>query len=95
LFAQIRDKTGTGEGLKQLAEIAASHGRTEHAARLFGAVHRLRDPTGSAAPHPPDDASLVSLRAAFGRECVDAAWQEGYALPMDQAIELALEKPVA
>jgi hypothetical protein len=37
------------------------------------------------------EAALVALHAALGEDAFAAAWAEGRALPLDEAIALALE----
>ena len=64
------------------------------AARLMGAAQRLREEIGS--PVPPReqvefDQQLTTARALLAADAAfDAAWQEGRAMTMEQAIDLAL-----
>jgi hypothetical protein len=68
------------------------------AARIFGAVDRLRTEIG--APLPPKDQPrherrLAAARVAFGDDAAfDRAWREGHALTLEEAIHLVLEQPV-
>jgi predicted ATPase/class 3 adenylate cyclase/Tfp pilus assembly protein PilF len=65
------------------------------AARLFGAAEtllpaiRLEMPPAERAEH---DQAIVTARAALGEEAFAAAWEEGKAMTMEQAVEYALEE---
>jgi non-specific serine/threonine protein kinase len=63
------------------------------AARLFGAAEALRERVG-AAPHPPWRAEherwMATAWVELGEEAFAAAWAEGRALSLDQAIADAL-----
>jgi hypothetical protein len=80
--------------LECLAWVAAALGQQERAARLCGAAEALREMLG--APLPPDeraghDQAVHAMRAALGEETFAATWAAGQALPLEQAIALALE----
>nr|MDQ6923461.1 hypothetical protein [Pseudomonadota bacterium] len=66
--------------------------------RIWGAVERLRTESGSPLPpkdRPVYDRRVAAARAALGDDAAfDRAWQEGRALTLEQAIELALEETV-
>ena len=76
-----------------LARVALAVGQTEAAARLFGVVGALDAAMGYA---PPRDlqtaiaAAMDATRAAVGEAEFDAAWEEGGALSLDQAVAEAL-----
>ena len=80
--------------LERLATAAAASGRTAFSARLWGAAERLREEMGSPlAPRGQLDfeRQVAAARAALGDEAAfDRAWQEGRAMTLEQAIELAL-----
>lgn len=82
--------------LEDLGSIAAALGDPLHAARLWGAMHRLRDEMGT--PLPPDQVSIhekdvAATRAALDDDAIfDQAWQEGRAITTEQAVEYALEE---
>jgi hypothetical protein len=64
-------------------------------ALLFGTAAALRGAMG--APLPPADRAkhqrqVASTRAALGEEVVAAAWAEGRALPLEEAVASALEQ---
>jgi predicted ATPase/DNA-binding CsgD family transcriptional regulator len=84
-------------GLEGLAHVRALAGDGHRAARLAGAAAALR--TGIGAPLPPsaraDGAVATSqARAAIGGPSYLAAWDEGRALPLSDAIAEALSSPV-
>ena len=84
--------------LKELAAVVAALGASLHAARIWGAAERLRDEIGS--PLPPNERARYDLHVAAAREALeddvafDSGWQEGRALTLEQAIELALAETV-
>jgi len=77
------------EGLAQLAWAKEQPLRT---AQLFGAASSFREKIRC--PLPPVDRAdydcLPVVRAALGGETFDAAWAEGGAMTLDQAMEHAL-----
>jgi predicted ATPase/DNA-binding winged helix-turn-helix (wHTH) protein len=84
--------------LEGLAAVAASLQDSLRAARIWGATERSRVEIG--APLSPNERSgydrhVAAARIASGDDAAfDRAWQEGRRLTLDQAIDLALEKPV-
>lgn len=85
--------------LRVIASILAAHGEPVQASRLWGAAEsliaergiRLVDPVHRAAY----ERSIAAARAALGDdEAFDRAWQEGRALTIEQAIELALSSEI-
>lgn len=82
--------------LEGLAGVAAARGQTARAARLCGARDALLVRLGGALPpaHAAGLAqTLAAIRAALGEDACAAALDEGRALPLDEAIALALEGP--
>lgn len=90
---EISDKGGSAWCLERLAGIAIVQGQAEKAVRLFGAAAALRASIGSVID-PVDQASYErnrgSLRAKLGPERFKAAWDEGSAMTIEQAIAYAL-----
>jgi tetratricopeptide (TPR) repeat protein len=83
-----------GESLERFAGLALRHGRAARAARLFGAAEALRTALG--APLPPSertdyDRDVASSRAQLDAATFAAAWAQGRALPLEQAIADALD----
>ncbi len=91
---EIGDKGGSAWCLERLAGIAMAQGQSEKAVRMFGAAAVLRSSIGSVID-PVDQArykkNINSLRAKLGRKRFKAAWDEGHAMTMEQAIAYALE----
>jgi predicted ATPase/class 3 adenylate cyclase/DNA-binding CsgD family transcriptional regulator len=78
--------------LECLASLAASVGNHPEAARLFGAASELRQRMGLVRFKIHDAAyqdSVAELRNAMEEEAFDAAWLEGAALPIEEAIAYA------
>jgi hypothetical protein len=92
---ELMDRWGITNSLEGLAAVIAVSGNPRIAARLWGAAERLRNENSS--PRPPNelpayDRHVSTARIALGDGAVfDRAWQEGRALTVDQAMELALE----
>ena len=94
LFRAVGDRHGAAWCLAGLAAAAEAAGQPARAARLLGAA----DPhlTAEAMPlHPPDAAERAGTRARvrrrLGAAAFAAAWAEGQAMPLEQAIAAALE----
>ncbi len=90
---EIGDREGVAGCLEGLAALSCTQRSPERAARLFGAAEALRENIGY--PIPPADLSdykhnVASARAALGEQIFAAAWSEGRAMIMDQAIAYAL-----
>ena len=80
--------------LEGLARVAAGQGRLESAARLSAAAATLREEF--TVPLPPVDRVeheriVTTARAALGEDAFVAAWTEGYALSLEEAITGALD----
>jgi tetratricopeptide (TPR) repeat protein len=81
------------QGLAGLAGAAALKGQYERAARLFAAAEALRTSLGrqrSIADQADYDKRVASTRARLGDMAFAAAWAEGRAMTLEQAIEYAL-----
>lgn len=90
---EIGDKSGSAWCLERLAEIALALGQAEKAARVFGAAAVARASIGSvidSVDRPEYARNLAALREQLGTARFDAAWAQGSALTLEQAIELAL-----
>ena len=93
---ELGDRLGIARALEGLAVVAASLGNSLRAARTWGAAQRLREEIGT--PLSPTERSRYDQRGAAARAAVgdgaafDRAWQEGRALTLKQAIELASEE---
>jgi predicted ATPase/DNA-binding winged helix-turn-helix (wHTH) protein/Tfp pilus assembly protein PilF len=93
---ELMDRWGITNSLEGLAAIIAASGNSPRAARIWGAAERLRKENGS--PRPPNEQPAYDRHVAAARNgsgdgaAFDRAWQEGHALTLEQAMELALEK---
>jgi predicted ATPase/class 3 adenylate cyclase len=93
LFRDQRNQAGIIGSLRGLAEIAAARGDSKRAARLFGAAEALRERSGT--PLQPSeradyDSALAAIRTALGEEAFAAAWAEGRAMSLEEAVRAAL-----
>ncbi len=93
LNRQIRDIVVTESNLEGLAEVAYVLARHEQSARLLGAAEALRETLGRQrlrGEQAAHDKRVASARAALGEGAFAAAWAEGRAMTLGQAIEYAL-----
>jgi predicted ATPase/class 3 adenylate cyclase/Tfp pilus assembly protein PilF len=92
---EIGDKGGSAWCLERLAEIALAHKKSEKAVRLLGAAAALRISIGSVID-PADQAEyenkLTTLRTQLGISRFGTLWDEGHALPLEEAIRHSLEE---
>jgi predicted ATPase/DNA-binding CsgD family transcriptional regulator len=87
-------KNGIAEDLAGLAEVASLVGQPERAVRLFGVVEALREANGIKLPplrRAEYDRTVEGIRAYLGDTTFAEAWAQGRAMPLEQAIEEALE----
>jgi hypothetical protein len=86
------------ECLAALARVAAAEQQPARAARLFGVAAAYRE-AGSldqpSAPSTADECQMAAARAALGEPAFAAAWAEGQAMTLDQAVVLALAEPAS
>ena len=91
---EIGDVGGIAWCLERVAEVALAQGRAEQAVHLLGAAAALRTSIGSVidpVDQPEYDSQRTRLRAELGEERYRAAWNEGRAMTLDQAVAHALE----
>jgi tetratricopeptide (TPR) repeat protein len=92
----LGDRRGIADSLDGHAPVVAGLGSILRAACLWGATERLRTEIGYPLPpydRPRYDRRVAAARAMLGDDAAfDRAWQEGRALAMEQAIELALKE---
>ncbi len=80
------------EALENLGELGAAQDRPYNASVLFGAssIHReaMNTPTP---PHEQEqlEQAMTTARSALGEEAFDAAWSEGRAMTLEQAVAYA------
>jgi predicted ATPase/class 3 adenylate cyclase/DNA-binding CsgD family transcriptional regulator len=90
--ARVRADLVVPDILECLADLATGAGTDREAARLFGAAGAARQRMGAVrfGVHQADyEASVAALREALGDKDFDAAWAEGAALSIDDAIGYA------
>jgi predicted ATPase/transcriptional regulator with XRE-family HTH domain len=91
---EIGDKGGIAWCLEKLAESAALQGASEKATRILGKAASLRFSINSkvnSADKPEYERLLSSLHERIEPEMFQSAWQAGAAIPLETAINLALE----
>jgi non-specific serine/threonine protein kinase len=92
LNLEVGHKQGIAACLAGLAEIAAARGHTIRAAQLFGAVGALLDETATLllpADRTEYHRNVASTRAQLSEAAFEAAWTEGAAMTLGQAIVFA------
>jgi predicted ATPase/transcriptional regulator with XRE-family HTH domain len=107
IFREISDSAGVAYCLEGFAVLVINQNQIEspvlsvenfrRSARLFGAAEALYPPLRfeiSAAERAEHDRSVSAARAALGEESFAAAWAEGRAMTMEQAIAYALEHQI-
>jgi tetratricopeptide (TPR) repeat protein len=91
----IGNWTGIAIVLDNLAAKANMEGNHLRALRLGGASEAIKDVAGGHAPPPlidlPDPRDAA--REVLGDAAVAAAWDEGRAMPLDQAVAYARQEP--
>jgi predicted ATPase/DNA-binding CsgD family transcriptional regulator len=79
--------------LEGLGEAARAQGEFERAVRLFGAAEVLREAIGTPAPlceRPDRESNVAAARAGLDDAAWEAAWAEGQAMSLGEAVEYAL-----
>ena len=93
LIQELGDKKGIAECLPGLAEVAQADGLPQRGTKLLGAVEALLERLG-ARLDPTEraefDHTLAAAHAQLDEAAFNAAWAEGRAMTMEQAIALAL-----
>jgi predicted ATPase/class 3 adenylate cyclase len=91
---QVGNRTGMGIVLDNLAGKASAEGQHLRAVRLGGASEAIKEAAGGHAPPPlidlPDPREAA--RDELGDAAVAAAWEEGRAMTLDQALAYAREE---
>ncbi len=77
-------------GLLGLAGVASAQGQAARAARLFGAAGG--DPPPIPAHRHEWERNMAAVRAQLDEEAFAAAWAEGRAMALEQAIAYALRQ---
>jgi hypothetical protein len=83
------------DGIELSAYLALALGTMGRAARLRGAAETRRE--ASSVPLSPteqatDEIDIATIRAALGEAAFEAAWAEGRAMTLEQAVAYALDE---
>ena len=95
LFRERGDKKGVAECLAGLAGVVGAQDEARRAAVLFGAAAAAREALGVTlwpANRIDHDRNLATVRAQLDEAVFNAAWAEGRAMTLEQAIACALEE---
>jgi tetratricopeptide (TPR) repeat protein len=91
---QVGNRTGMAIVMDNLAAKASAEGRHLRALRLGGASEAIKEAAGGHAPPPlidlPDPREAA--QEVLGESVVAAAWEEGRAMTLEQAVALAREQ---
>jgi tetratricopeptide (TPR) repeat protein len=90
LFRRLDHKFQFWRALGSLARLAVAEGQFERGARLSGAVDALREAIGR--PERGPGVWDAAARAALCEEAFAAAWAEGRAMSLEEAIQYALDE---
>jgi tetratricopeptide (TPR) repeat protein len=93
LFQELGHKRGVARVLECLAASAAAQSNGEQALRWAGTAAALRERLG--APLPPTERPALEKALEFARRTLDnaaglSAWMEGWAMPVEQAVQEAM-----
>lgn len=83
------------ETIEGLAKVAGMQDQPRRAVRLFAAAQAARNWMETPLPpvlHSDYERNLKAVGEALGQEAFTAAWNEGFALTLEQAVEYALEE---
>jgi len=83
---ELRSTWGIMAALETLAQVAAAQESPARAVRLFGAAASLHDILGIPPYTAAYDPQLTTARTQLGAGAFDAAWAEGLAMTVEQAI---------
>lgn len=96
IYRQLGDRSGTAASIEGLAGVAFASGDPVRAARIWGALERLREEIGvplEQSERPHRDRKIAAARAALGDGAAfDRAWQAGRAMSLEQAVECVLAR---
>jgi non-specific serine/threonine protein kinase len=93
LRQDIGDRGGMAWCLEEEARMTAAEGQAERAARLLGAASALRASVQALMDTNEQseyEQQLALLRERMGSPAFEAAWVEGQAMPLGEAVSLAL-----
>ncbi len=94
IFQRLGHKRGVARLLESFASAAAAQRKPELALRLAGTAAALREALGAPLSRAEQDRlgkSLEAARETLGDRDSAAIWMEGWAMPLEKAVESALE----
>jgi hypothetical protein len=91
---ELRSTWGINSALEGLGQVAAAQEAPARAVRLFGAAAHLHDLLALPPYSTEYEPQLAAARAQLGPGAFDAAWAEGWAMSLEQAIAEALNEPM-
>ncbi len=97
LRRELGDKRGVAHSLVGFGRLALTQGQSQRAAKLSGVVEALLAAIGARLGRPEGPIhtdTIAAARAQLDEATFNAAWDEGHAMMMEQAIEYALTEPV-
>ncbi len=93
VFREMHEEGWIPQCIEAVANVASAQGSAERSARLLGSAAGLRGTLGLML-HPIDrprrDGDVITVQARLGDAAFAAAWAEGRAMTLEQAIEYAL-----
>jgi predicted ATPase/transcriptional regulator with XRE-family HTH domain len=92
--AEIGDEIGVADVLVRLGQISVALQQPERAARLLGAARAIHDAYNMAlfGPlRPAYEEVITSISVSLGQERFAERWEEGRGMPLDGAVEYALD----
>lgn len=92
LFWQVEERIFTARCVEELAWVTCQQGNYGRATRLFGAAEAQREAFGASMPpaaRAEHDQQVADARAQLAEATLSAAWAEGRAMTLEQAIEYA------
>jgi predicted ATPase/class 3 adenylate cyclase len=94
VHAEVGNRTGIAIALDNLAAQEMARGRPERAVRMAGASDAIKESAGGAAPTQfvdlPDPRDAA--RDVIGEQATHAAWEDGRAMSMPEAIDYARQE---
>ena len=96
LLKEQENKSDLAACLEGLARVAGMRGQPVPAARLWGAAEAIRASIGTpltARERETNEGAVTAARAQLDEAAWQAAWSEGRAMALEQAIAYAAEQP--
>jgi non-specific serine/threonine protein kinase len=97
LYQEIGDPSVMTISLETLASLGAEDGKPELAVALWATAEALRAKIGAARlleETEEHDRAVAEVRRSLGAEAFAASWTAGRAMTMEEAVALALERPI-